>query len=492
MFDKDALETMTDIELLAALEELDPSEQSPILEVQRLRAFKAEKYAEAASLAFRISEIATSLKDDDLKASAVAHEGDALAANGEFADAAKKYELAAELAKESGMQARAAKLLYKKADALLNLSDEESTVSAATEASEFASIEGEFGLVGRSLYIRAQSRYYLNKEEEAIEDCLNAAENLAIAGLSDLVADVYEFLGRCLWSLGRNAESMSYLQKSLLIYQTTLSKESNDKIPEIQQKIALNLSALKRHEDAISLLEKAIEGFRSQGSIGWIATCELNVGDALQELDRDDEAIERLLRAETLAESVGDRKTAGRAIHYRALSLHAESRFEDALDLNRRLMASAKPQDEEPIRQMAYVGFVRMLGNLIALERYEEVISSYEAPLTWPDFTPSAEESLSAKSSYCIALYKLGRDDEALKIANEGLREANSKHWRVVLATLFEIRGRITRTSHERQSEQDLANAIALYLAAERFDEANSLAEFFLPKFSENRDTKSI
>jgi tetratricopeptide (TPR) repeat protein len=492
MFNSEAFEKMTDVELLAALEDLDESEQPPILEIQRARAYASEKYAEAASLAFRISELATSLKNDDLKASALADEGDALIANDEYAEAAIKYELAASLFKQLGVQSRAAKLLYKKANALLNLDDEELTIAAATEATEFASVEGEFGLVGRSLLIRAKSRYWLSKEEEAIEDCLNAAENLAIAGLSDSVADAYEFLGRCLWSLGRHEESMSYLQKSLIIYQTMLKQDSNSKIPEIQQKIALNLHALGRYEDAISLLEKAIEGFRSLGNIDWIATCELNIGDALQELDRDDEAIERLLKAETLAESVGDRKVAGRALHYRAISLHAEGRFADALDLNRRLMASAKNEEEDAIKQMSYVGFVRMLGNLIALERNEEVISSYLSPITWPDFIPSDEERLSAKSSYCYALFRLDRKEEALKVANEGISEANSKHWRTVLATLFEIRGLLTRATHERQSEQDLANAIALYLAAGRPDEANSLAEYFLPKFPENRDTKSI
>jgi tetratricopeptide (TPR) repeat protein len=492
MFDNEAFEKMSDVELLAALEELDPTEQPPILEIQRARAFESEKYPEAASLAFRISEIATSLKDDQLKASALDYEGDALAASDEYADAASRFEQAAQLFKNLGLQRKAANLLYKKAEVLLNLDDEDATIAAATEATEFAEVEQEFGLVGQSLLIRAKSRYWLSKEEEAIEDCLKAAENLAIAGLSDSVADAYEFLGRCLWSLGRHEESMSYLQKALIIYQTTLKQDSNNKIPEIQHKIALNLSSLRRYEDAISLLEKAVEAFRGLGSIDWIASCELSIGDALQELNRDEEAIQRLHRAETLAESVGDRKVAGRALHYRALSLHAEGRFTDALDLNRRLMANAKNSDEDAIMQMSYVGFVRMLGNLIALERYQEVIDCYQAPITWPNFIPSDEERLSAKSSYCLALFRLDKKQEALKIANEGISEANSKHWRPVLATFFEIRGLLTRISHERQSEQDLANAIALYLAAERFDDANSLAEYFLPKFPENRDTKSI
>ena len=34
MFDNEAFEKMSDVELLAALEELDPTEQPPILEIQ--------------------------------------------------------------------------------------------------------------------------------------------------------------------------------------------------------------------------------------------------------------------------------------------------------------------------------------------------------------------------------------------------------------------------------------------------------------------------
>lgn len=492
MFNSEAFEKMTDVELLAALQDLDESEQIPILEIQRARAYESEKYAEAASLAFRISEIATSLKDDDLKASALADEGDALLANDEYSEAATKYEQAANLSKQLGMQRKAANLLYKKAESLFNLDDEPLTIAAATEATEFASVAEEFGIVGQSLLIRAKSLYCYAKEDQAIEDCHKAVENLAIAGLSDSVGDTYEVLGRCLWELGKHEDSISYLQRSLIIYQTTLKQDSNSKIPEIQEKIARNLHALGRYEDAISLLEKAIEGFRSLGSIDWIARCELDFGDALQELDRDDEAIERLLKAETLADSVGDRKIAVRALHYRALSLYSKGRFADALDLNRRLMASAKIEEEDAIKQMSYVGFVRMLDNLIALEHYEEVINSYLNPITWPEFVPSDRERLSAKSTYCRALFCLDRKEEALKTANEGISEANSQHWPAVLANLFKIRGLLTRTTHERQSEQDLANAIALYLAAERFKDANSLAKFFLPKFSENRDTKSI
>jgi tetratricopeptide (TPR) repeat protein len=492
MFNSEAFEGMSDIELLAALEDLDESEQPPILEIQRDRAYKSEKFAEAASLAFRISAIATSLKDDDLKASALANEADALLANDEYAEAAAKYEQAANLFKQLGMQRRAAKLLYQKAKSLFNLDDEELTIAAATEATEFALVEGEPGLAGRSLLIRAQSRYYLDKEKEAIEDCHAAADNLKIAGLSDSVADAYEFLGRCLWFLGQHKDSMSYLQKSLVIYQTTLKQDLKSKIPEIQQKIALNLSALGRYEEAISLLEKAIEAFQGLGIIDWIAICELDIGDALQQIGQDDQAIDRLFKAETLAESVGDRERAGRALHYRAISLHTKEKYEDALDLNRRLMASAKSDDEDAIKQMSYVGFVRMLGDLIALKRYEEVVNCYLNPISWPDFVPPEEELLSAKSRYCFALFRLDHKEEALKIANAGIAEANSKLWRVDLAKFFEVRGLLTRSTHERQSDQDLANAIALYLAAGRFESANSLAEYFLPKFPENRDTKSI
>ena len=116
----------------------------------------------------------------------------------------------------------------------------------------------------------------------------------------------------------------------------------------------------------------------------------------------------------------------------------------------------------------------------------------YEEPLPWLTFTPPEKDRLAAKSIYCRALFSLERKQEALQVANEGISEASSEHWAFVIATFFEVRGRLTEESHPRQSEQDLANSIALYLASGAVNRAEELSTKFMPEFSENKDIKSL
>lgn len=492
MFDEEALERMTDSELLAALDELPETEHPQILEIQRSRAFDAGLFSEAASLAFRIGEIAKSIGNQRILARALADEGSALYRNDEYIEAAKKFDESAENYKAVGNQRRAADALYQKAEALLQLDNEESAVVAASEASDFAMMEGEYALVGKSMFIRGRALFYLSREEEAIPDLLNAVENLAIAGLSTLVAEVHEFTGRCLYALDRNEESISYLQKSLIILETIPSELAKRQLPELRQKIALNLYNLGRHDEAIEILEKAKQEFKDLEDIGWVATCEFDIGDSLQELDRDDEAIQYFLRAETLAESVGNRKLASRALSYRALSHQKERRYEEALDLNRRLIFSEKDRDNADSRELAYGGFTRSLANLIGLERFDEVISNFESPLSWPQFTPNSRDYLASKSFYCRALFAVDKRDAALRVANEGIEESSAEHWNNIIATFFEVRGLLTHESNAKQSEQDIANAIALYLAVGNNQKAKELSELFMPEFPDTKNLKNM
>lgn len=490
MFNPDDLSDMSDEALLLALEETDSSEHIPILGEQRKRAYESEEFGEAASLSFRMGEIAKANGDRKSLAKAKHYEGSALFDAEEYLESALRYEEAAQIYKELGLQKNATNTLYWRANALLQLDDEEQSVKASDEAISFARQENDYTLLGRSLYIKGQGLFYLKKYEEALTELLEAVENLGLSGNSDDVARVYEFIGRTLYQLNRNRESIDYLQKASIIIQNGIDDELKLTIPELKRKISFNYYQLREHDKCVKLLEEAKKELQSQGKVEEVAHCEFDIGDSLQELDRDEESLDFFLRAETLAESVGNKKLANKALHYRGLSQQNLGRYDDALELYSRLWNQTNTKPD--LRELANTAYMRILSALIYLERYQEVIERYEKAPKWDDYkTPPNDETV-MKSHYCRALFESGNHDAALRIASEGIAKSPSDSWGVARATFFEIRSKLTRKSHVEKSEQDLSFAISLLLASNWVDRARDLSEYYITKAGEITKEKSI
>lgn len=490
MFNNDDLTEMSDEALLLALEETDESEHIPILSEQRRRAFENNEFGSAASLSFRIGELAKAQGNSKLLAKAKHDEGSALYQNDEHSESASRYDEAAVIYKEIGNQKRATNSLYEKARALLQLDNEEEAVKAAEEARAFAEREEDYTLVGRSLFIKGKGLFYLRRYDEALDELMAAAENLAIAGLSNEVADVYEFLGRTLYSINQHKESINYLQKALIIIQNGIDNDMKSTVPELKRKISLNLYALNEFTQCIDSLEEAKVEFQAAGRVEDVAYCEFDIGDAMQEIDKEAESLDVFLRAETLAESVGNKKLANKALHYRGLSHANLGRHEEALDLYTRFWNQTQSSPE--LRELAHTAFYRILSALVPLKRYSEVIEKYEKRPKWDDFVPPLNEEILMMSYYCRALYESGNFDAALRIAGQGILESQSDSWKVARATFFEIRSILTRDTQLKQSEQDLSFAISLLLASNWVERARDLSSYFVSKIEESKEPKSM
>jgi len=490
MLNEEDLAGMTDEALLLALEETDESEHVPILAEQRRRAVDRGENGEAASLSFRIGELAKSQGNKKLLARAKYDEGSSLYDNDEYSESAQRFDDAATLYKELGNQKSATNSLYWKASALLLLDNEEESVQAAEEAKSFAEQENDYALIGRSLFVKGKGLFYLKRHDEALPELLDAVENLAIAGLANEVANVYEFLGRTLYNLDRNRDSINYLQKASIIIQNGIDEEVKKTIPELKRKISLNYYQLNEHAKCIELLEEARKEFQDAGRIDDVAFCEFDIGDSLQELDRQQESLDYFLRAETLAESVGNKRLAYRALHYRGISHHNLGNYEEALNLYKRLWDQTNESKE--FREFASFAYNRSLGALNYLERYQEVVERYEKAPKWDDFTPEPNDRLVMMAHYCKALFEVGSHDAALRIASQGISESESGTWNVAIATFFEIRSKLTRESQPERSEQDLSFAISLLLASDWVQKAKELSDYFVSKAGEINKEKSI
>jgi tetratricopeptide (TPR) repeat protein len=490
VFNNEDLVEMSDEALLLALEETDESEHIPILSEQRRRANENGEYGGAASLSFRIGEIAKAQGNKKLLARAKHDEGSALYDNDEYTESALRYDEAAVLYKELGNQKSATNSLYWKAQALLQLDNEEESVQAAEEARAFAEKEEDYTLVGKSLFVKGKGLFHLDRYEEALTELLAAAENLALAGLPNEVADVYEFLGRTLYNLNRNKESINYLQKALIIIQNGIDNDMKSAIPELKRKISLNYYRIDEYKKCIEILEEAKSEFQAAGRVDDVAYCEFDIGDSLQEIDRDKESIENFLRAETLAESVGNKKLANKALHYRGLSHQNLGNFEEALDLYTRLWNQT--QKSKDLLDLSHTAYYRILSALIHLERYSEIIDRYETMPQLEGFKPEPNDLILMMSHYCRALYEVGNFDAALRIASKGITESRTDSWNVARATFFEIRSKLTKDSQPVRSEQDLSFAISLLLASNWVDKAKELSTYFVSKAEEITKPKSI
>jgi hypothetical protein len=79
------------------------------------------------------------------------------------------------------------------------------------------------------------------------------------------------------------------------------------------------------------------------------------------------------------------------------------------------------------------------------------------------------------------ALYKLGREDEALAVADSALKITTEEFVSSVTGHFYEIRGLVLNHKNKREGKRDLAHAIALHLANNLDDRARDLAEHFMP-----------
>jgi tetratricopeptide (TPR) repeat protein len=230
--------------------------------------------------------------------------------------------------------------------------------------------------------------------------------------------------------------------------------------------------------EALSCADRARGMHRERGSLTGVARSEMVRANALDRLDRLEEALGAFTEAGVLFDASGWDADALYAQIRQAVVLHALGRYLEAARLNKDLTVRylARPGDEVTARWC----LARLLDNLFEAHDYAGILATFDefAP-AWPEGAGVGEavyrECLGFRAA---ALEELGESARATALADEVIAATPAREASVATALCFEIRAR--SSSDESRASQDLAHAIALHVARGKEARARQLSEHFL------------
>lgn len=478
MHNPDDLGKMQYKELWTAFDEAEGEEKLALYGALKDRLWDMQDYNTIIGLSDRMCNLAVELGDPE---TAGLHKFTQASANfnlGSFLEAAIAYGVSAEFAAETGNQSQLAERLWNKADSYFSLEDYENALNTSKEAATIAEAESLEKMAGNCMYTHAKSLYFLDRDEEAIEALEDARNHFRNAGEPAWVADVDAYRVRILSYHDRYDEAIPYLRSSLLVWQTL--KNTNWEA-FINYRLAESLRLSDNINESIPYYEVAITKYTEIDKFAEIPKCELGLGRAYEQLDDYVNAIQHLVQASALADAMGADWTAYDADGMRAIALHNDDQFEAAKQLNLKLLTTLEKKSDTKSIETAYPVRARAAHNALCQENWTETLSILENTPSLGEFVPSTGWLLWRMQLQARALYKLGREDEALAVADSALKITTEEYVSSVTGHFYEIRGLVLNHKNKREGKRDLAHAIALHLANNLDGHARALAEHFLP-----------
>jgi tetratricopeptide (TPR) repeat protein len=486
MHDPNDLAKMQYKELWTAFDEAEGEEKLELYGALKDRLWDMQDYNTIIGLSDRMCALAVELGDP---VTAGLHKFTQASANfnlESFQEAAIAYGIAADFAAETGNQSQLAERLLNKADSYFSLEDYENSLTTSKEAATIAEAESLEKMAGNCMYTHAKSLYLLDRDEEAIDALEDARNHFRNAGEAAWVADVDAYRVRILNYHDRYDEALPYLRSSLIVWQTL--KNTNWEA-FINFRLAENLRLNNNETESIPYYEVAIARYSEIEKFAEIPKCELGLGRAYLQLDDYANAIQHLVQASALADANGAEWTAYEADSMRAIALHNDEQFEAAKQLNLKLLATLEKKGDTKSIENAYPVRARAADNALAQENWAEALSILENTPSLGEFVPSTGWLLWRMQIQARALYKLGREDEALVVADSALKITTEEFVSSVTGHFYEIRGLVLNHKNKREGKRDLAHAIALHLANNLDNRARDLAEHFMPSEGDPFDT---
>jgi tetratricopeptide (TPR) repeat protein len=478
MHNPDDLGKMQYKELWTAFDEAEGEEKLELYGALKDRLWDMQDYNTIIGLSDRMCALAVELGDAE---TAGLHKFTQASANfnlGSFLEAALAYGISAEFAAETGNQSKLAERLWNKADSYFYLEDYESALTSSKEAATIAESESLEKMAGNCTYTQAKSLYLLDRDEEAIEALEDARNHFRNAGEAAWVADVDAYRVKIFHYHDRYDEALPYLHSSLIVWQTL--KNTNWEA-FINYQLAETLRLNDNVAESIPYYEVAIAKYSDIEKFVEIPKCELGLGRAYEQLKDFANAIQHLVQASALADANGADWTAFEANCARAIALHNDDQFEAAKQLNLKLLSTLDKKGDASSIENAYPVRARAAHNALLQENWTEALSILENTPSLGDFVPATGWLLWRMHVQARALYNLGREDEALAVADSALKITTEDFVSSITGHFYEIRGLVLNHKNKKEGKRDLAHAIALHLANEFDNRARNLAEYFMP-----------
>ncbi|MCO1575155.1 tetratricopeptide repeat protein [Crossiella sp. SN42] len=303
----------------------------------------------------------------------------------------------------------------------------------------------------------------------------------------------------------RTADRLRVTQQAL-----TAARELGDRHSEGKtwNNLGLALQEVGRFDDAISAHQHARTTFQELGDRHSEGKAWNNLGLALQGVGRFDDAISAHQHDLTICQELGDRHSESKAWNNLGLALQEVGRFDDAISAHQHARTTFQELGDRHGEGMAW----NNLGNALQkVGRFDDAISAHQHDLTICQELGDRHSEGKTWNNLGNALQKVGRFDDAISAHQHarttfqelGDRHSESKTWNNLGNALQKV-GRfddaISAHQHARTTFQELGdrhsesktwNNLGLALQeVGRFDDAKHAAEEAAQAYAETGDTQ--
>jgi len=490
MFDPEDLKEMKEKELWALLSDVEILDEFNIRRELRNRLWQQDEYGQVVEMCDHVIRVAQLIDEEEgVIAGEFYTKGSAHFNAKEFTEAIEAYANAAAIYERLGDQSQLANTLWAKADSHFQIDEDAVAADLAHQSSRLFESEQMLPEAGRSMYLRGRALYYADDYEEALSAIIQARNLYRVSGNTEDVAYVDNFRVTVLSMLNRNSECIEILRICLFIWQTLPSNPHTIEWQAFTSKrLADFLYKTDEVEEAIEYYEQAKARYKECEKFDEIAACEYGIGKCQDYLGKFDEAIKSFLQARALADVNGKDFLSVDSDVARAITLHRSKRFDEARDLNLRILNELEAELDPDYFDTAHRVRVRAADNSLELNDWDAVINILNGLPDYPNFQPVLQIVIWSMSIRARALFEMGKFEDAYRVADDAIGETTEDLINWVTAHLYEVRGKILLFEEDRGGIQDLAHAIALHLANSEDEKARLLSEYFLPTNDSSRN----
>lgn len=359
-------------------------------------------------------------------------------------------------------------------------SDPGEAASAAARALELARAQGLPGLVAEALFRRGQALSAGGDNVAAIVALREAVALMESSGNrpeAHLVAALH-LLGQLLGSASRDGEAVPVLRRAV---EEARQAKDEGAAAAATTSLAWGHFRLGRYDEA---LEQALAGLRyleDRGDRGQEANVRLLIGFVHRNMSHWEEALAFFAGAERLAREIEAPVLAVRALNEQGNVLQLSGRPTEALPLHRAALAQARATGDGVVIASCAND---LGGTYFVLERYDDALALFlEAYSLHLRLGSTREAGLGATNVAALHL-ALGRRDEALRWAREGLRiiqptgrAPDEEVARATLALVLAERGEAAGAYEQLKAAYELRERIASDETARRMADLAALYE---------------
>jgi tetratricopeptide (TPR) repeat protein len=287
----------------------------------------------------------------------------------------------------------------------------------------------------------------------------------------------HDRLAAALIDLGEMEKAISHLEEALTIFEYI---NDENRFAYAQYRLGWTLVSNGEPARAIDMLQSASASYKRQDRFVDAANADTQLAHAYSALGHSAEALDLYSRTKVIYDAAGKVESSLLA-DVNSANLMSPNNLDGQAAIYRRVIEAAQAEGLDFIEQACKTRLAEVLSkydtdeqHAAALALVEDVPEGY-----WGDNRQEYARMVAAKA---VALVELNRDDEAetllLEVVSHGFASGYAKE----MGEAHFLLGLIARDREDHAKSDDyVAKAVALYLAAGYIDKAKELSEKLLP-----------